>query len=359
VKHIPVLVAAVVVMAGAALVYHSRMQTQAPPDTTPLAVQAVSVTPVRVAPMVDSIASYGNLVSRRSVNIAPDSSGQITQILFTDGQAVQPGDPLVKLDPAIAEAQLQASRAQAETDMQNLRRTQSLSRQGLDSTYSLEQAQSRASASAANVKINERKLAQLTLRAPFAGRLGSRQVDAGALVTPGQTIVRLEDTSELQIEFRMPSAVALNVRQGLPVHIQVPGAGTNQIVDGYLTFVDPIISTDTRSVLLRAEVRRTGDLRPGLFVRVSLDLGVHPHALVVPVDAVMLSLNGPYVFVVDGQDEVHEHPVTLGLSDGDTMELLSGVKAGEQVVTLGQFRLRDGDRVKIVPAPPPDEKSAT
>jgi RND family efflux transporter MFP subunit len=112
-------------------------------------------------------------------------------------------------------------------------------------------------------------------------------------------------------------------------------------------------------VLLRALVPNTGQqLRPGLYVRVSLDLETHPDALVVPIDAIANDLNDSYVFVVDAKNIAHRRPVTRGLTDGRQVELLTGVTAGEQVVTVGQFRLRDGDTVKIVP-PQADGKSAT
>jgi membrane fusion protein (multidrug efflux system) len=359
-KRIVVLVLLLAAAVAGGVYYKHKMNTASTSAGTAAEVaQSVSVVPVRVAPMVESVASYGNLVSKRSVNIGPETAGQVKQILFTDGQTVAAGTALVWMDSSIAEAQLQSSRAQADTDAQNLRRTQSLSRQGLDSTYSTEQAQSRAAASQADVKINERKLAQLTLRAPFAGTLGSHRVDVGAFMAGGDTIVRLEDTSELQIEFRMPSTVAPQVRQGMPVHVEVPGASTDQNVDGQISFIDPTISTDTRSVQLRAVVPNTGQhLRPGLYVRVSLDLRTHADALVVPVGAVSNDLNASYVFVVNDKNVAQQRVVTPGLSDGEQMELLDGVKAGEQVVTVGQFRLRDGDPVRIV-APTPDVKSAT
>jgi membrane fusion protein, multidrug efflux system len=358
VKWIVLAILVLTVAGGGAALYERRIAAQQHTSSVPVAVQSVSTVPVRVTPMVENIASYGNLVSQRSVNIAPQTPGQVKQILFSDGQTVTAGASLVVMDSSIAQAQVQASRAQSDTDTQNLRRTQSLSRQGLESTYSLEQAQSRASASAANVTIDERRLEQLTLRAPFAGRLGSRQVDVGAFVLTGDTIVRLDDTAELQIEFRMPSTVALRVTQSMPVHVQVPGTESDQTVDGSLSFIDPTISTDTRSVLLRALVPNTGQqLRPGLYVRVSLDLETHPDALVVPIDAIANDLNDSYVFVVDAKNIAHRRPVTRGLTDGRQVELLTGVTAGEQVVTVGQFRLRDGDTVKIVP-PQADGKSA-
>ncbi len=337
--------------AGGAAIYRYR-STDAQPPAAVVAVQSVSTTPVQVAPMIERVASYGNLVSARTVNIVPETPGVIKQLLFTDGQKVRAGTPLVLMDSSIAQAQLQSARAQAETDMQNLRRIQSLAKQGLDSSYSTEQAVSRAAASEAEVKINESKLSQLMLRAPFAGTLNAARFDAGGYVNTGDTIVRLEDTDDLQVEFRMPSALAMQIADGMPIHIHVPGTAEDRIVDGKLTFVDPVISTDTRSILLRAETHSTADiLRPGLYVRVSVDLLTHPAALVVPTGAVASDLSSSYVFVVEGNSIARKRDVTVGLMDGDRTELLEGVKAGDQVVTIGQFRLRDGDTVKIVPAP--------
>jgi membrane fusion protein (multidrug efflux system)/multidrug efflux system membrane fusion protein len=344
------------VIAGG-IYYRKEVQESAPAPVVSK-VESVSVQPVRVIPMIERVASYGNLVSERSVKIVPESSGTVRQILFQEGQFVQAGEPLVVLDGGIAEAQLQSARAQAEADLQNLRRTQSLTRQGLDSTYSLEQAQSHAAASQADVKINERKLAQYTLRAPFSGSLGTCRIDVGAFVGAGNTIVELQDTSKLQIEIRLPSTVAPRITREMPVYVKVPGTDAAPEAEGRLSFIDPAISTDTRSILLRAVVENTNKLRPGLYVRVSINLSTHEHALVLPVGAISTDLNGSYVYVVDAKNTAHQRAVTVGLNDGTNAEILTGVKEGELVVTIGQFRLRDGDEVKIVPAPA-DAKSAS
>lgn len=318
-----------------------------------MAAVAVQTMPVRRAAMADSVTSYGNLVARRSVNIVPEGPGQVEEILFTDGQRVATGTPLVVINTRIAAAQVQASRAQAEADRQNLRRTQSLQQQGLDSTYSLEQAQTRAAVSQANLMIDQQKLQQLTLRAPFAGTLGTRAVDVGAFLNGGEKIVRLDDTSELQIEFRMPSSVIPHVSEGIPVHVTIPGAGKPLAVEGKLSFIDPAVSTDTRSVLLRAVVPNPGRrLHPGLFVRVSLDLTVHRHALVVPAEAVTRDIGGAYLYVVDN-GIARRRVIQTGLSNDRLVEVTSGLEPGDQVVTVGQFRLQDGDPVKIVAAAAP------
>jgi membrane fusion protein (multidrug efflux system) len=345
------LVAIAVLAVAAGLVYRQQHSTAGEPAAVagPSAL-AVSVVPVKVAPMVDRVTSYGNLVAARSVNIVPDRPGQVQKMMFADGQQVAAGTPLVIMDSRIAEAQVGASNAQADAAMQNLRRTESLARQGLDSTYSLEQARSKFAASQADLSINRQKLEQLTLRAPFAGTLGTRKVDVGAFLNGAETIVRLDDTSVLQIEFRIPSVVILRVNEDTEVHVELPSAQADEAISGTLSFIDPAVSTDTRSVLLRAVVPNPGrNLRPGLFVRVSLDLATHPNALVVPVEAVVRELANAYVFVVDDKNIARRREVRLGLTDGVSVELAEGATAGERVITVGQFRVNDGDRVKIVP----------
>jgi membrane fusion protein (multidrug efflux system) len=359
VKQALIIVLVLIAAVAAGLVYRYRADQAPAAQAAAVAVQSVSTEPVRVEPMVDSVASYGNLVSARSVKIVPQTPGVVRKILFEDGQKVAAGAALVVMDSSIAQAQLESARAQAETDLQNLRRTQSLAKQGLESTYSTEQAASRAASSQATVQVNERRLADLTLRAPFAGTLDSSRIDVGGFVTTGDTIVRLENTSELQVEFRLPSSVALQVTAGMPVHVQVPGQDGDRPLDGQISFIDPTISTDTRSVLLRAVVHNTHDqVRPGLYVRVSVDLLTHPAALVVPLAAIGSDLNASFVFVVDDKNIAHQRTVTVGLRDGDRVELLDGVKAGEQVVVVGLFRLRDGDQVAVVPGTAP-AKSAS
>ena len=316
----------------------------------------VSVREVTISRMVNRVTSYGNLVPQRTVNIVPNEPGQLTKILFKDGQAVETGTPLAVMDNRIAQAQVQSSQAQYDADVLNLKRTESLANRSLDSMRSLEQAQSRAAVSQSDLLINQRKLDQLTLRAPFPGMLGAHNVDEGAYLNTGQTIVRLDDTSQFEIEFRMPASVAPLMKDGMPIHVRLPGKEDEVDSVGKLSFIDPVASTDSRSVLLRALVpNKQGVLRPGLFVHVRLDLDAHDNALVVPVSAVLLELSGSYVFVVDDKNIAKRRLVQTGLSDDMMIEIVTGLKAGEKVVTIGQFRLSDGDAVKIVPEPVPSK----
>lgn len=342
----------VVVAAAGGAVWYSKQKRAAPaPEVVNTVFVPVSVSEVRVNRMVNRVTSYGNLVPQRTVNIVPNEPGQLMKLLFKDGQTVETGTPLAVMDNRIAQAQVQSSQATYDADMLNLKRTESLANRSLDSMRSLEQAQSRAAVSQSDLMINQRKLDQLTLRAPFGGTLGAHAVDEGAYLNTGQTIVRLDDTSQFEIEFRMPATVAPLMKDGMPIHVRLPGRDDELDSVGKLSFIDPVVSTDSRSILLRALVPNKGVLRSGLFVHVRLDLDAHDDALVVPVSAVLLELGGSYAFVVDAKNIARRRLVQTGLSDDKLIEIVSGLKAGDKVVTVGQFRLSDGDTVKIVPGP--------
>ena len=355
----PIVIVAILVVAAVAggAAWYSKHKPAAHAEASGNTVFVpVSVREVTTQRMVNRVTSYGNLVPQRTVNIVPNESGQLIKLLFKDGQSVETGTPLAVMDNRIAQAQVQSSQAQYDADMLNLKRTESLANRSLDSMRSLEQAQSRAAVSQSDLLINQRKLDQLTLRAPFPGTLGAHNVDEGAYLNTGQTIVRLDDTSQFEIEFRMPASVAPLMKDGMPIHVRLPGNEDEVDSVGKLSFIDPVASTDSRSVLLRALVpNKQGVLRPGLFVHVRLDLDAHDNALVVPVSAVLLELSGSYVFVVDDKNIARRRLVQTGLSDDMMIEIVTGLKAGEKVVTIGQFRLSDGDAVKIVPEPVPSK----
>jgi membrane fusion protein (multidrug efflux system) len=350
----PIVIVAILVIAaaaGGAAWYGKQKSAVHTEATSNVVLVPVSVKEVTTARMVNRVTSYGNLVPQRTVNIVPNEPGQLMKLLFKDGQTVETGTPLAIMDNRIAQAQVQSSQAQYDADVLNLRRTESLANRSLDSARNLEQAQARAAQSQSELLINQRKLDQLTLRAPFPGTLGGHNVDEGAYLNTGQTIVRLDDTSQFEIEFRMPASIAPLMKDGMHIHVRLPGRGGDEMdTVGQLSFIDPAVSTDSRSVLLRALVpNKQGMLRPGLFVHVRLDLDAHDHALVVPVSAVLLELSGSYVFVVDDKNIAKRLLVQTGLSDDRMIEVVSGLKQGEKVVTVGQFRLSDGDAVKIVP----------
>ncbi|CAH0159601.1 efflux RND transporter periplasmic adaptor subunit [Roseomonas sp. CECT 9278] len=350
----------VVVLLGAGYYYYRTTTTAAPaagaaaPAAAPIPVQTA---PAGTATVVDLLPAYGSLRPRLLVTITAPQAAPLRRILFTDGASVEAGTPLAMLDDSVAQAQLTAARAKLLTDQQNLRRVTDLARRGLDSTQSVEQAQSTVASSQATVLVNERQLELTTLRAPFAGALGTRYVDEGAMLNAGDRIVMIEDRSRLFVEIRVAGRYLPRLRQGMPVRLDIPDI-QEELGPGVLTFVDTSVSVDTRSVLLRAEIENPGDrLTPGLFVRVVLQLATRADAVVVPADALVRELVGSFVYVIDNGVAVRR-AVTLGTHQDNMVEIRDGLKAGDRIVTVGAFRLRDGDRVQETAAPPASAPAA-
>jgi membrane fusion protein (multidrug efflux system) len=352
-KRALIAVLVVVVLGGGGFYYYRTKTAGAPapaaaaPAAAPIPVQTA---PAGTATVVDLLPAYGSLRPRLLVTITAPQAAPLRRILFTDGATVEAGTPLAALDDSVAQAQLTAAQAKLLTDQQNLRRVTDLARRGLDSTQSVEQAQSTVAASQATVLVNERQLAQTTLRAPFAGALGTRFVDEGASLNAGDRIVTIEDRSRLFVEIRVAGRYLPRLHAGMPVRLDIPDI-QEQLGPGVLTFVDTSVSIDTRSVLLRAEIENPGDrLTPGLFVRVVLQLGTRANAVVVPSDALVRELVGSFVYVVEN-GVATRRAVTLGTHQDNMIEIRDGLKAGERFVTVGAFRLRDGDRVQETAAP--------
>lgn len=339
-------------LGGGGYAYYAKMKDAQPAATTTPAAAAIPVqtAPAGTATVTDTLPAYGSLRPRLQVTITAPQAGPLRRILFADGATVAAGTPLASLDDSVAQAQVNSARARLQTDQQNLRRVTDLARRGLDSTQSVEQAQSTVAASQATLQVNERQLELTTLHAPFAGALGTRFVDEGAMLNTGDRIVTIEDRSRLFVEIRVAGRYLPRLRAGMPVELDVPDI-QEHLGQGALTFVDTSVSMDTRSVLLRAEIDNPEDrLTPGLFVRVTLQLGTRPDAVVVPEDALVQELVGSFVYVVE-DGVARRRAVTLGTRQPGTVEVRTGLKAGERIVTVGAFRLRDGDRVQEQPAP--------
>ncbi len=309
----------------------------------------VHAEPARTGEVIEHLYAFGNLRPRLEVAITAGQPGQVRRILFADGETVAAGTPLVEMDSRTAHAQAESARARAVGDQQNLRRVEALARRGLESTSSLEQAQTQAAASLSSQRIAEAQLDMTTLRAPFAGTLGPRQVDAGAIVGGTDRIVTLEDRRQLTIELRVPSRYLARLRPGMVFDVDVPDHGID-LGQGRLSYVDVAVSTDTRSLLLRGVLdNREGRLIPGLFVRVALELAQRPDAVLVPEGAVLRDLLGTYVFTLERDGAARRRPIRVGLRRGGMVEALEGLRPGERVVTTGAFRLRDGDPVAEQP----------
>lgn len=316
-----------------------------PPPAMP--VEAVAATSGTV---ILDVTAVGNLRAAESVRIRPEIPGRIAAIRFSEGQAVKRGAELITLDAIEYRAQLAESTAAAKLDALSFERAQELFKKKLISQQQYDEAAAKLAASQAKQALDQARLAKTSLRAPFDGVLGLRQVSPGAYVQPGQDIVNLESIDPIKLDFRISEAHAAQVRAGQKVEITVD-AFPGRAFAGTVYAIDPQIDENTRAILLRAHgTNPNGELRPGMFARVRLELERHENAVLVPEQALVPMGKDIFVYrIVDGKAVMTK--VDIGQRRNAMVEIVKGVSAGDMVVTAGQMKIRDGAPVAVVGAP--------
>ena len=331
------------------LLFAAEVLAQAPKPAAALPVKAV---PAKVARAVIETGAVGSLRADEAIVIRPEVAGRIERIAFDEGQRVQKGALLARLDAAETRALVASSRAQAGLDKQRLDRAVDLRKKGFISQQALDEAQSSYARSVAKQREDEAKLAKSEIRAPFSGVAGLRQVSEGAFVAAGTDIARLEKIDQLKLDFRVPETYLGSLKTGLVVNVGVD-AFPQQGFPGKIYAIEPAVDVQTRTVLARARVANPDlKLRPGMFARVNLTLGVRENAVWIPEEAIVPRGQDSTVFrIVDGKAELVQ--VQTGTRKVGEVEIMKGVAAGDLIVTEGTQRLIPGMQVSIIPSAKP------
>jgi membrane fusion protein, multidrug efflux system len=306
----------------------------------------VVVSNVRTGTVVERAESIGTVRARDAVTITGKVSGIVQTIRFQEGQRVNQGDVLVELDAGAVRAELDQARAlldDARTQLARARQLQpgqTIAAQRLDTLEALgRQAEGR-------VRQSEARLEELRITAPFAGRVGLRQVSVGALIQPGTAITTLDDTARVRIEFSVPEVFLARVVPGAPVTARATAFGDRRF-RGVVAVVDTRIDTATRTIRVISEFDNAEDtLRPGLFMTVELELTRRENALIVAEEALDPVGDRNFVFVIR-EGRARRQEVRLGQRMPGEVEVLSGVAAGEPVVVRGVQRLRPDLPVRV------------
>ena len=309
---------------------------------------AIEMAAVKLETAVEVAQAVGSIRAARTTMLRPEVAGRIVLLNFNDGQRVNKGQLLVQLDDGVQQAQLAQAVAQAATAENNVRRQQELLARGFVSTSAVEQAQTAAQVAKAQVQLARAQLARLQVRAPFSGVAGIRLVSIGDYVKDGADLVSLEDPTQLWADFRLPEQFAGRLRMGQPVTVRVDALPASPLL-GVVQAIDATADAEGRALLVRAALKRTvPNLRSGLFVRVTLELGRKEGALWVPEEALVPQAGKLFVFKVN-DGEARRAAVKVGARKPGWVELLEGVTVGEMVVTAGQHRLRgESSKVKLV-----------
>jgi len=301
----------------------------------------VEVAVARTETVRDEIAATGQVEAVQSIDLHPEVEGRITDILVREGQEVEAGTPLFKVDDAQLQAQVAQLAAQRDLAQQALARAKELARQNASSAADLEQAEATARSVQAQYDLQRIRLERTTVRAPFAGVVGQRYVSLGDYVTTSTRLTSLHTVNPQRASFQVPERFARSLRPGQEVTFRV-AAIPGRDFSGEVDFVDPVVQLPGRTILVKARVPNAQRLlQPGMFIEVHLVTAVRPGAIVIPEEAVVPQTRINLVWVVDS-GKVHPRPVSLGVRTPGFVEVTTGLSAGEQVVVGGLELLAPG-----------------
>ena len=303
----------------------------------------------RVATIQDAVTAIGTLRAAESVMVKSEISGRIARISFSDGARVDKGDELIVFDAGIQQAQVQQARAERDLASAKLKRTQELFEKKFLSAAALDDAKASEQIAQARLALAQATLDKMTLRAPFAGVIGIRQMSVGDYIKEGADLVNIEDIRSMKADFRVPEQLSGRLRVDQTVQLE-SDAFPGVVFPARVAAIDAAVDAAGRSLLLRAELRDVSKrLKPGMFVRVRLVLETRTNAVIIPEEALVTSQGKLSVFkVTDGVAVIT--PVRVGLraqvEQKAVVEILEGLTNDERVVTAGQIKIR-GSKVPV------------
>jgi membrane fusion protein (multidrug efflux system) len=314
----------------------------------------VEATRVSVVSLPQAISAVGSLRSDETVIVRPEIAGRVSQIQFREGERVAKGSVLVKLDDSVQRADLDRARANLVLSKTKYERAEDLRTKGFISSQARDEAKNNLEVAQADLELMEARLAKATIKAPFAGTVGLRQISIGDYVKEGQDIVNLESLDPLKVDFRVPEIYLSQVKDGQTLQITLD-ALPDKVYDGRVYAINPLIDANGRSIVIRAQVpNRDGRLRPGMFARVRLFTSSSKETLVVPEESLFPVGDDKYVYkVVD--NKAQRQKVEIGQRRDARVEIVNGLAREDVVVTAGVIKLREGAAVTIAnnPAPTP------
>ncbi len=299
------------------------------------------------------VTAVGSLEAVQGVTITAEVTGKITQIAFEPGTMVKAGDLLVQQDVAAETAQLRSAEAAVELARLNLTRAKKMLATKVVAEANYDNAEAnlkQAQAQADNIRA---AIAKKTIRAPFSGRLGIRQINLGQIIKEGQAIVSLQSLDPIFVNFLVPQQQLPLIRIGYPVRLTSDGLPQGREVTGTVTAINPDVDATSRNVRIQATVTNANEeLRPGMFVQVAVVLPENKPVLTIPATAVLYAPYSDSVFLVEpakeGQGKVaHQQFIRLGERRGDFVAVISGLNPAQTVVSTGVFKLRNGQSVVV------------
>jgi membrane fusion protein (multidrug efflux system) len=316
--------------------------------------QVVSAARVEAKTWTPGISAIGTARAANGVELAFETAGIVKEIAFKANQNVRQGEVLVQLDDTVERADLLDVQAAVKTAESSFERAKTLSSRGYGTEANFDQASALLAAARSRLARLQATIEQKALKAPFSGVIGIPRIDIGQYLQPGTVIASFQDLSSMKVDFTVPEQAADEIKLGQEIRVGV--TPTDLPFKGKVTGKDPRVDPKTRLVSVQAliEENRDGAILPGQFLHVEAILPPEPDVITVPQTAVITSLYGDYVYTIE-QEEKAGQPVQVvkqvfvkaGRRRGGSLEILSGIAPGQQVVASGQNKLQAGATVKI------------
>ena len=313
-----------------------------------MAIQVVAVE-AKQQPVIESLSLVGSIAANESVEIKSEAEGVIQEIPFNEGQRVEKGQLLIRLDETKFAASLAESESNFKLSKANFDRAQQLFKEKLISQQEFDQAAATFDLNQATLELRKRDLRDARINAPFSGIVSSRSVSPGQVISKNTTLTWLVDLDTVKVEVNVPERFLSQLQIGRPLEFTV-AAFPKEKFRGEVYFVSPQINENLRTALVKARIaNREGKLRGGMFASLDLALQVRESAIVIPEPAIMSNGDNFAVFVVDEKGTANMRPIQVGIRLAGKAEVIKGLNPGEKVVVEGIQKLRPGAPVKMAP----------
>ena len=319
-----------------------------------------------------TLTAVGSIASVKGVSVSNDAPGVVTRIGFESGQMVREGQVLVELDTSVERTQLASAQARLDLSKLTVGRSRSLVKSASLAQSTLDADEAQLKTGTTDIDQINAQIARKTVRAPFSGRLGIRAVNLGQYLNPGTPITVLEGVDAVYVDFSLPQQRLANVNVGMPVRIALETSDADTAdagpkvtpMDGTIKAIDPTVDSMTRTMKVRATVPNKDEkLRPGMFVNVTILMPNQGPQVTIPQTALVHASYGDSVFIVENRQPdaggadtsasgapikvARQQFVREGEARGDFLSIQDGVTAGQEVVSAGAFKLRNGSPIVV------------
>lgn len=310
----------------------------------------VEMAEVTTRELQSSVRAVGTLEAEASATLRAEVPGQILEVHFEEGEPLKKGNPLYSIEATVLEAEVNEARANAERSEAALKRAEELFAKQLISGTDYDAARANYNVDVARLRSSQARLSKTVIRAPFDGFVGIRRINVGDYTTVGQQLVDVVQLDPLRVAFSVPETLLPKVQPDQPVAVSVD-AYPGEIFSGKITAVAPKTEVQGHSLEVRAVLpNKHLKLRPGLFVRIDVSLGVKPNAIMIPEQAIWPLGQDKIVYVVE-DGKAFQRKVRIGDRQPGEVEIVDGLAPGEIIVTAGQMKIFDGASVQA-PATP-------